>query len=106
LKKKKIWTFPEPLGVTAKKICVWQRSNKDTFPLEITHVRDDECQREAARFKQSVTVHEKPRKAEPLNVHWKREMKLNSIYSLFQTQLLWWFDSSSILPFPVSQFFQ
>jgi len=27
--------FPEPhQSVTAKKICVWQRSNKDTFPLE------------------------------------------------------------------------
>ena len=50
-------TFPEPhKPVTAKKICVWQRSNKDTFPLEITHVCDDESQREATRFKQSVTL--------------------------------------------------
>ena len=81
-------TFPEPhKPVTAKKICVWQRSNKDTFPLEITHVRDDECQREASRFKQSVTVHEKSRKAEPFNVHWKRATKLIFSYSLFQTQL-------------------
>jgi len=41
-------TFPEPhKSVTVKKICIWQRSNKDTFPVEITHVRDDECQREA-----------------------------------------------------------
>jgi len=62
--KAKRLTFPEPhKPVTAKKICVWQQSNKDTFPLEITHVRDDERQREAARFKQSVTVHEKSRKA-------------------------------------------
>jgi len=46
-------TFPEPhKPVTAKKIGVWQRSNKDTFPLEITHVCDDECQREVTRFKQ------------------------------------------------------
>ena len=46
-------TFPEPhKPVTAKEICVWQRSNKDTFPLEITQVRDGECQREATRFKQ------------------------------------------------------
>jgi len=44
------------------KICVWQRSNKDTFPLEITHVRGDECQREATRFKQNATVHEKFKK--------------------------------------------
>jgi len=44
-------TFPEPhQPVTAKKICVWQRSNKDTFPQEITHVRDDECQRETTRL--------------------------------------------------------
>jgi len=74
----------------------------DTFSLEITHVRGDACQSEAMRFKQSVTVHEKSRKAEPSNVHWKRAMKLIFSYSLFQTQLLWWFDSSSILPFPVS----
>ena len=33
-------TSPEPhKPVTAKKICLWQQSNKDTFPLEITHVR-------------------------------------------------------------------
>ena len=70
-------TFPElHKPVTAKKICVWQWSNKDTFPLEITHVHDDECPREATRFKQSVTVHEKSRKAEPFNVHCKRAMKL------------------------------
>jgi len=44
-------TFPEPhKPVTAKKIGVWQRSNKDTFALEITHVRDDECQRETTRL--------------------------------------------------------
>jgi len=59
-------TFPEPhKPVTAKKICVWQRSNKNSFPQEITHVRDDECQREATGIKQSVTVHEKSTKAEP-----------------------------------------
>ena len=58
------------------------------FPLEITHVRDDERQREATRFKQSVTFHEKSGKAEPFNVHWKRAMKLIFSYSLFQTQLL------------------
>jgi len=82
-------TFPEPhKPVTAKKIFVWQRSNKETFPLEITHVRDDECQREATRFKQRVTFHEKSRKAEPFKVHWKRAMKLIFSYSLFQTQLL------------------
>jgi len=40
-------TFPEPhKPVTAKKIVIWWRSNKDTFPLEITHVCNDECQRE------------------------------------------------------------
>ena len=61
--------FPEPhKPVTAKKICVWQRSNEDTFSLEITHVRDDECKREVTRFKQSLTLHEKSRKAEPFNV--------------------------------------
>ena len=38
----------------------------------------NECQREATQFKQSVTVHEKSRKAEPFNVHWKRVMKLIS----------------------------
>jgi len=82
-------SFPAPhKPVTAKKICVWQRSIKDTFPLEITHVRDDECQREATRFKQSVTVHEKSGKAEPFNEHWKYAMKLIFGYSLFQTQLL------------------
>jgi len=44
-------TFPEPhKPVTAKKIGVWQRSKKDTFPLEITHVCDDECQRETTRL--------------------------------------------------------
>ena len=44
--KAKGLTFPEPhKPVTAKKICVWQWSNEDTFPLEITHVRDDECER-------------------------------------------------------------
>ena len=32
--------------------------------------------REQPRDKQSVTVHEKSRKAEPFNVHWKRAMKL------------------------------
>ena len=77
-------TFPEPHEpVTAKKICVWQRSNKDTFPLETTHVHDDECQRGATRFKQSITVHETSRKAEPFNVYWKRAMKLIFSYSLF-----------------------
>jgi len=55
--------------------------------------------REKPRDKQSVTVHEKSRKAEPFNVYWKRAMKLIFSYSLFQTQLLWWWDSSSILPF-------
>ena len=39
-------------------------------------MRGDACQSEAMRFKQSVTVHEKSRKAEPSNVHWKRAMKL------------------------------
>ena len=81
-------TFPElHKPVSAKKMCVWQRSNKDIFPLEITLLRDDECQREATRFKQSVTVHVKSRKAEPFNLHWKRAMKLIFSYSLFQTQL-------------------
>ena len=57
-------TLPEPhKPVTAKKTCVWQRSNKDTFPLEITHLGDDVSQSEAMRFKQSATVHEKSRKA-------------------------------------------
>jgi len=37
-------------------------------------------------IKQSVTVHEKSRKAEPFNVHWKRAMKPISSYSLFKTQ--------------------
>jgi len=40
-------------------------------------------------IKQSVTVHEKSRKAEPFNVHWKRAMKLIFSYFLFQTQLFW-----------------
>ena len=57
-------TLQEPhKPVTAKKICVWERSNENTFPLEITHVSDDVCQREPARFKQSVTVHEKSKKS-------------------------------------------
>jgi len=44
-------TFPEPhKPVTAKKICAWESSNKDTFPLEITHVRNGECQRETTRL--------------------------------------------------------
>jgi len=44
-------TFPEPhKPVTAKKIDVWLRCEKDTFPLEITHVRDDECQRETTQL--------------------------------------------------------
>jgi len=44
-------TFPEPhKPVTAKKICVWQLFKIDTFPLEITHVRDDAFQREEARL--------------------------------------------------------
>jgi len=38
-------TFPEHhKAVTAKKTGVWYRPKKGTFPLEITHVRDDECQ--------------------------------------------------------------
>ena len=46
--------------------------------------------REKPGDKQSVTVHEKSRKVDPFNVHWKHEMKLIFSYSLFQTQLLWW----------------
>jgi len=44
--------------------------------------------REKPRDKQSVTVHDKLRKAEPFDIHWKRAMKLIFSYSLFQTQLL------------------
>jgi len=39
-------------------------------------------------IKQSVTVHEKSRKAESSDVHWKRAMKLIFSCSLFQKQLL------------------
>jgi len=53
-------------------------------------------------IKQSVTVHEKSKKAERFNILWKRAMKLIFSYSLFQTQPFWWWDSWSILPFPVS----
>jgi len=41
-----------------------------------------------AQCKSTLTVHEKSRKEEPSNVHWKRAMKLIFSYSLFQTQLL------------------
>ena len=59
----------------------------------MTNAREKPCD------KQSATVHKKSRKDEPSNVHWKRAMKLIFSYSLFQTQLVWWWDSSSILPF-------
>jgi len=92
-------TFPEPhKPVTAKKICVWQRSNRHFSSGDNTRARWWMPERSHA-IKQSVTVHEKSRKAEPSNVQWKRAMKLIFSYSLFQTQVLWWWDSSSILPF-------
>jgi len=51
---------------------------QDTFPLEITHVRGDECQMETTRLiKQTVTVHEISRKAEPFNVNQKVVQVIN-----------------------------
>jgi len=69
-------TFPEHhKPVTAKKICVWQQSNRHFSSGDNTRTRWRMPER-GHTIKQSVTVHENSRMAEPSNVHWKHAMKL------------------------------